>query len=113
MLRGGPSGGGIKIGKTEPAGLYLGCTHVISDRTLPGSGVKVRTMEYDMEDFMRSCVKVYLELFPKAPPFRTVSTPCWPEDHKDAEAAKQAAEAAAAAAAAAEAADAEPAATEA
>ena len=37
---------------------------------------------------MRSCVKLYRELFPTAPAFRDVSTPCWPEDHNDAEAAK-------------------------
>ena len=37
---------------------------------------------------MRSCVKLYGELFPKAPVFRDVSTPCWPEDHNNAEAAK-------------------------
>jgi hypothetical protein len=45
-------------------------------------------MEYNMEDFMRSCVELYRELFPKAPAFREVSTPCWPEDHNNAEAAK-------------------------
>ena len=37
---------------------------------------------------MRSSVKLYRELFPMAPAFRDVSTPCWPEDHNDAESAK-------------------------
>jgi hypothetical protein len=45
-------------------------------------------MEYVMEDVLRSSVKLYRELLPKAPTCRDVSTPCWPEDHNDAEAAK-------------------------
>ena len=38
-----------------------------------------------MEGFLRSSVKLYMELYPQAPVLRVVSTPCWPEDHHDAE----------------------------
>ena len=37
---------------------------------------------------MRSSVKLYRELFALAPPFRSVSSPCCPEDHHDDEAAR-------------------------
>jgi hypothetical protein len=29
---------GIRIGKTEPAGLYLGCKHVVTTQIRPGHG---------------------------------------------------------------------------
>ena len=34
----------------------------MSERTLPDTGVKVRVMEYDMENFLVSCVERYKEL---------------------------------------------------
>ena len=37
---------------------------------------------------MRSSIKLYRELFPQAPAFRVVSSPCCPEDHHDADVAR-------------------------
>ena len=76
----------LELDPPQPLNLYLGCIH--RQRTVTNKGKTYSIMEYDREDIMRSCVKVYLVLFPNAPAFRKVSTPCWPEDHKDAEAAK-------------------------
>ena len=52
----------IRIGTPEPAGLYLGCRHVIRDGPSPTTGFTVRMMEYDMSDFLRACVTRYTEL---------------------------------------------------
>jgi hypothetical protein len=65
---------GIRIGKTEPAGLYLGCKHVITTQINPDTGKSVRVMEYDMEEFMQSCVDRYVELSGKST-LRKVATP--------------------------------------
>ena len=43
-------------------GLYLGCKHEESVHVLPQTRVKVRVMEYSMEEFLRSCVDRYREL---------------------------------------------------
>ena len=43
-------------------GIYLGCRHDVSERKLPDTGARVRTIEYNMEDFLRSCVERYKEL---------------------------------------------------
>merc|ERR1712039_743000 len=53
---------GLKIEPPSPLGLYLGCKHEESTKTLPDTGVTVRVMEYNMEDFLRSCVQRYQEL---------------------------------------------------
>ena len=45
-----------------PVGKYVGCDHKASQRLDPKSGAKLRVMEYDMSDFMRSCVDRYAEL---------------------------------------------------
>ena len=45
---------------------------------------KVLTMTYDMEDFLRSSVELYLQLFPDAPKLKPVASPCIVEDHEDA-----------------------------
>ena len=76
----------VELDPPQQLNLYLGCIH--RQRTVTNKGKSYTMMEYNMEDFMRSCVKLYRELFPKAPVFRDVSTPCWPEDHNNAEAAK-------------------------
>ena len=52
----------------------------------------MRSLEYDMEGFLRSTVALYAELFPTAPSLgadrrRRPSTPCMPENHSGAEAA--------------------------
>ena len=53
---------GIKTDAPSPLGMYLGCRHDVSVRTLPDTGAKVRVIEYNMEDFLRSCVERYKEL---------------------------------------------------
>ena len=42
--------------------MYLGCKHEQSERVLPDTGKKVRVMEYNMEEFLKSCVERYKEL---------------------------------------------------
>ena len=65
---------GVKTGDPEPAGFYLGCRHVLSVRTSPLTGKPVRVIEYDMEEFLVSCVERYKELG-AVTKLRTVSTP--------------------------------------
>jgi hypothetical protein len=52
---------GIKTDVPHDVGLYLGCIHRVSERVLPATVVKVRVTEYDMEDFLVSCVERYKE----------------------------------------------------
>ena len=53
---------GIKTDDPSPMGMYLGCRHDVSEKTLPVTGARVRCIEYNMEDFLRSCVERYKEL---------------------------------------------------
>ena len=53
---------GAKTDGPHPVGLFLGCHHRTGDRTLPGGGPRVRYSEYDMEQFLMSCVDRYKEL---------------------------------------------------
>ena len=53
---------GIKTDDPSPMGMYLGCRHDVSERILPDTGARVRCIEYNMEDFLRSCVERYKEL---------------------------------------------------
>ena len=61
-----------------PLGQYLGCNHKQSTFTLP-NGVQARAVEYDMEDFLDSCVSRYIDLATQIqgtePKIRTVATP--------------------------------------
>ena len=43
---------GIAMEDPAPAGLYLGCKHELSDRVLPCRTTPVRTVEYNMEEFL-------------------------------------------------------------
>ena len=49
---------GVKT-NPSPLGMYLGCRHDVSERRLPDTGARVRSIEYNMEDFLRSCVERY------------------------------------------------------
>ena len=60
---------------------YLGCRNRRFEMTLPGGGVAT-AHEYDMEDFMRSCVQLYEELAPGVR-LKTVPTPFLNDDHRD------------------------------
>ena len=53
---------GLNIEDPSPLGMFLGCKHEQSERILPGSSKRVRVMEYNMEEFLRSCVDRYKEL---------------------------------------------------
>jgi hypothetical protein len=53
---------GIKTDDPSPVGKYLGCDHKVSTQKHPSDGHEYRIMEYDMSDFMRSCVDRYVEL---------------------------------------------------
>ena len=53
---------GIKTDDPSPVGKYLGCDHKVSTQMDPSTGHEYRIMEYDMSDFMRSCVDRYVEL---------------------------------------------------
>ena len=68
----------LKLEDPSPLGLYLGCKHVESIRSLPDTGVQVRVMEYNMEDFLRSCVARYQELT-GVQYLRRATTPFLPE----------------------------------
>ena len=60
LIRSDPkSGSGIRVGRQEPLGLYLGCRHIESTRPHPTTKVMLRVVEYDMSDFLRSCVERY------------------------------------------------------
>jgi hypothetical protein len=55
-------------------------------------GAAVDVMVYNMEDFLKSSLEVYRNLFPSAASMATTSsmkvqTPCTPEDHQQAPAA--------------------------
>ena len=53
---------GITTDDPSPLGMYLGCRHHVSERKLPDTGATVPIIEYNMEDFLRSCVERYKEL---------------------------------------------------
>ena len=61
---------------------YLGCEQIRYQIDLPGGG-KATADSKGMEDFMRSCVDLYLELAPGAT-LRRVATPFLREDQRDA-----------------------------
>jgi len=68
----------IKTDEPHAPGLFLGCRHNTFEKTLPECGTKVRGMEYDMEDFIRSCVDRYRELT-GVTILRRAATPFLPE----------------------------------
>jgi len=52
----------IKTDEPHSLGIFLGCKHKSFEKVLPECGTKVRGVEYNMEDFLRSCVDRYREL---------------------------------------------------
>ena len=65
---------GLDVEDPHDVGQYLGCDHKLSMQAFHITGRPVRTIEYDMEHFMRSCVVRYTELT-GTQTFRKVSTP--------------------------------------
>ena len=69
---------GLVIETPVPIGVYLGCGH--EEGTMKVGDVVARTMTYNMEDFLTSCVDRYLELAGDGVKLRTVATPFLVED---------------------------------
>ena len=73
-------GTGLMMEDPSPLGHYLGCLHVQGKVTLPNGNV-ANTITYDMEEFLGSCVKRYLDLATEVqgtePKLRVVGTPFW------------------------------------
>ena len=69
---------GLVIETPVPIGVYLGCGH--EEGTMKVGDIVARTMTYNMEDFLTSCVDRYLELAGDGVKLRTVATPFLVED---------------------------------
>ena len=71
-------GKGLIMEDPTPLGIYLGCNHIQGKVTLPNGNI-ANTVEYDMEDFLDSCVTRYVDLATEiqgtAPKLRVVATP--------------------------------------
>ena len=67
---------------TNSIGSYLGCLHIQGSYTLPDK-TKVRTVTYDMESFLTSCVELYKSLAPPSFKLKYMPTPFPPEGVKD------------------------------
>ena len=65
---------GIRTVEPTELGFDLGYKHEQSEKVLPDNGVRVRVMEYKMEDLLRSSVERYKELT-GVTYLRPVSTP--------------------------------------
>ena len=69
---------GLVIETPVPIGVYLGCRH--EEGTMKVGDIVARTMTYNMEDFLTSCVDRYLELAGDGVKLRIVTTPFLVED---------------------------------
>ena len=69
---------GLVIETPVPIGVYLGCGH--EEGTMKVGDLVARTMVYNIEDFLTSCVDRYLELAANGVKLRTVATPFLVED---------------------------------
>ena len=69
---------GLVIETPVPIGVYLGCGH--EEGTTKVGDIVARTMTYNMEDFLTSCVDRYLELARNGVKLRSVATPFLVED---------------------------------
>ena len=69
---------GLVIETPVPIGIYLGCG--CEEGTMKVGDIVARTMTYNMEDFLASCVDRYLELAGNGVKLRTVATPFLVED---------------------------------
>ena len=71
----------IKTDPPHPVDIFLGCKHTQFTRKLPDTGVQVRGIEYDLSDFLVSCVDRYKDLA-KVTVMRRASTPFLAEHSK-------------------------------
>ena len=63
-------------------GRYLGCRHIQGSHKLP-DGTTVRTITYDVEPFLVSCVELYKSLAPPSFKLKIAPTPFPTESGKD------------------------------
>jgi len=65
-----------KINMEDPAPVshFLGCTHRVGQCVLP-TGVPARTMVYDMQSFLESCLSAYQRIIGPKWPMKKVGTP--------------------------------------
>ena len=52
----------LLIGDPAPARVFLGCTQRESTLSVDAIQGSFRVMEYDMEDFLRSCLDAFVDL---------------------------------------------------
>ena len=52
----------VNVGRVEHVGLCLGCNHKTYNAVSPYTGKPTRAMEYEMSEFLCSCVEVYQKL---------------------------------------------------
>jgi len=69
---------GLTIETPVPTGIYLGCGHEVGTTSV--DGVTVRTLTYNMEEFLGSCVDRYVELAGGDVKLRAVGTPFLHDD---------------------------------
>ena len=69
---------GIDVEPPVPIGVYLGCSH--EEGTMKVGNIVARTMTYNMEYFLTSCVDRYLELAGNGVKLKAASTPFINED---------------------------------
>ena len=80
----------LELGPPQPLTLYLGCIH--ERKELRAGSAIAQVMSYNLEDFLKSSVELYVELFSTAPSMTVassarVATPCTPETREHAPAA--------------------------
>ena len=71
----------IKMNEPTEVNRYLGCKHDISTTTLPDKTV-ARSLSYNMEEFLTSSVKLYLEIAGEGTVLQQVDTPFVDEDDR-------------------------------
>ena len=67
---------GAELEEVETMGKFLGCNHIEDKNISPITGKEVKTITYDMIDFMKSCVQKYCDLAKfNVHNFKNVQTP--------------------------------------
>ena len=68
----------LAIEAPAPTGIYLGCGHEVGSISV--GGATIRTLTYNMEEFLGSCVERYVELAGGGVKLRAVGTPFLHDD---------------------------------
>ena len=72
---------GVTTDEPAPMSHFLGCTSIEGTTVMADTGLTVRTLTYDMESFLVSCVDLYKELAGPAWKLRRAGTPFIDESH--------------------------------